>query len=156
MDKLLKEVFPTLKLNNDLNSITDDVFVTRIVSSKRRDSFNVHISSNHLIERRRIKELAKQIKKQVFNASPVDVNFIEKFNLSTQYNLSSLWKIYSESILEEFKDRDQILYSLLKKADVIVDDENTLLVTIEDTSIAHAEEENLARILDKIICERCV
>ena len=70
------------------------------------------------------------------------------------YTPQKLYDIYKDSILEEINAYSALLFGVFKKVDLEFTEDH-LLVTLEDTVIAHGYEEELHDILDKIFCERC-
>ena len=54
MSKLFFEVFPTLKVSEEMKMLLAEVEVTKVASNSARDFIRVHIFSRHLIKKRRI------------------------------------------------------------------------------------------------------
>ena len=54
MSKLFFEVFPTLKVKEEMKQLLAEVEVTKVASNSARDFIRVHIFSRHLIKKRRI------------------------------------------------------------------------------------------------------
>ena len=62
---------------------------------------------------------------------------------------------YKESVLMELKDSEHMLYTMFRQADMEFPDEQTVKLTLEDSVIAKSKEDELIRILDKVLNERC-
>jgi len=154
MIKAFEDVFPTLKLNQELAALMQQVEVERIASTSRRDLLKIYIKTTHLIEKQAIYELEKEIKKQLFPNNGPEIKVYEKFRLSDQYTPKKLLDVYFSSILLELKNYSPLLYSMLKKADISYEGAEVLL-TIEDTVPNRSKEEELLHICDKIMQERC-
>lgn len=157
------DVFPTLKLSDELKAYMEETVVDRVVTTKARELLKVYITSERLIEKRYIIKLEKELQKQLFSASEGGVHefvapkikIYENFILSSQYDLKKLWAVYRESILLELRDYSPILYSMLKNAEEEFVTDMELMLTVEDIPIHHQKEKELSDILDKVIVERC-
>ncbi|MCD7835395.1 MAG: PolC-type DNA polymerase III [Lachnospiraceae bacterium] len=155
MAKKFFEAFPTLKLNTGVSDIMEQTTVERVSVSRRRDFLRIYIHSPHLILKEDIIETEKAIKKQLFPNAFMLVKIYEKFELSNQYNPEKLMDIYRDSILTELKEYSHIEYNAFKTAELTYPDEHTIIISIEDTVINRSREEELVRILEKILVERC-
>ena len=83
------------------------------------------------------------------------VKLYEHFTLSSQYNGKAVMELYRDSILNELKAYSHVLYIIFKKAIITYPEENQIHLALEDTVFVHMQQEELARILDKIFVERC-
>ena len=61
MSKPFLEVFPGLKLDNQVRELLDKVEVEKITSTSRKDFLRIYIASGHLIQKEMIYKLEKQI-----------------------------------------------------------------------------------------------
>jgi DNA polymerase-3 subunit alpha (Gram-positive type) len=155
MAKAFFEVFPTLKLNAGVHDIMEQTTVERVSATKRKDFLRIYIYSTHLILKEDIIETEKAVKRQLFPDVNIIVKIYEKFELSNQYNPQKLMDIYRDSILLELKEYSHIEYNAFRTADIEYPDEHTVIVKIDDTIINRSREEELLRILEKILVERC-
>jgi DNA polymerase-3 subunit alpha (Gram-positive type) len=155
MAKAFFEVFPTLKLNTGVQDIMSQTVVERVSTNKNKDFIRIYIRSPYLIAKEDIIETEKNIKKQLFPNMNIFVKIYEKFELSGQYNPEKLMDIYRDSILLELKEYSHIEYNAFRTADIIYPDEKTVVLNIDDTIINRSREEELVRILEKILVERC-
>lgn len=153
--KFFSEVFPTLNLNSDIEDLFGDVKVTRVTRNRANNAVRIYINSSRLIEKRIIRNVENEIHSQVFDNMPVKINIMEKFSLSGQYTPDRLYKVYRESILSELKDYSIIEYNMLNKAEYDFHEEGIMTLTIPDSTINRAKENELIQILEKIFCERC-
>ena len=135
MSKSFKEVFLTLDLPEDLSGVMEDVFVTKVATNKQNTRLKIYLSSSHIIEKKQLNRIAKQITKQLFKDKEITVLFDERYKLSSQYTVPAITNMYMDSIIEECKDGNRILYELLKNADVETTDD-TLKVILPDSVIA--------------------
>ena len=155
MTKNFFEVFPTLKLNKDLQELFEEISVTRVVSSNRKDHLKIYISSPRLIEKDLIYNVEREIVRQLFPEANIKVSFMESFSLSAQYTAKSLLDAYRDSILLELKGYNHFDYQLFYHADMEFPEDKVLLLILEDTIVAKNRAEELTRVLDKILNERC-
>ncbi len=154
-NKAFFEVFPGLELNNELSELLKHVEVMRVVSNRDRTAVRVYIHSDRLIFRKNILLLEKSIQKQLMNSNSLSVKIIEKYALSEQYSLAKLLTIYKDSIISEIKDYNIMMGIFFKKSDYDIENDNVMKLHIEDNVISRDMADELIRILDKIICERC-
>ena len=153
MSKSFKEVFLTLNLPEDLSGVMEDVFVTKVATNKQNTRLKIYLSSSHIIEKKQLNRIAKQITKQLFKDKEMTVLFDERYKLSAQYTVPAITNMYMDSIIEECKDGNRILYELLKNADVETTDD-TLKVVLPDSVIARKNTPELVRVLKMIYEER--
>ncbi len=154
MSKKFFDVFPTLKLDTGLNDLYEQVTVDRISATNRKDFLRVYISSDRLIQKEDVFRAEGEIKKQFFPDAPIVVKFYENFHLSAQYTPERLTEVYRDSILTELRAYSPVEYSMFKNADLTFE-EDSLLVTVEDTMCSRSRAGELQRILEKIYHERC-
>ena len=154
MDKSFQEVFPSLQLDNDLMQIMQGSMIQKVSTNRDRSAIRIYLHCDSLVPKRRIWKMEDAIKKQCFAKENVTIHIIESFSLSALYTPEKLYDIYKDSILEEINAYSALLFGVFKKADFTFSEDH-LLVTLEDTVIAHGYEQELHDILDKIFCQRC-
>ena len=66
MTKTFKEVFPTLKLDKDMENLLENADVTRISVNHARDFYKIYVKAKRLIFKKNIWKLEESIKKQIF------------------------------------------------------------------------------------------
>lgn len=155
MEKNFFEAFPNLKLTGARKDLFEQVVVERITATRRKDILRIYIRSERLIEKEEVYGVEQEIKKQFFPKDNIIIKIYEKFILSSQYNPEKLMDTYKESVLMELKDSEHILYTMFRQADMEFPDEQTVKLTLEDSVIAKSKEDELIRILDKVLNERC-
>lgn len=149
------DVFPDLKVNENVKDLLDDVEVTKVSSTGKRDFLRVYIHSKRLIPKKNILFLEAEIKKQLFPEYQMKIKIFEKYELSRQYTPSSLMEVYRESILDELKEYSMLEYLLFYQAEWEFQDEKILVLKVPDSFVAKAKAAELKQILDKIFYERC-
>ena len=78
-DKIFFHVFPTLKVEDDIQILFEDVEVRKITTNSHRDFLRVHIFSRHLIQKKQILQMEQRIKEQLFAKTAVNVEIIEEY-----------------------------------------------------------------------------
>ena len=155
MEKNFFEAFPNLKLTGARKDLFEQVVVERITATRRKDILRIYIRSERLIEKEDVYGVEQEIKKQFFPKDNIIIKIYEKFILSGQYNPEKLMDTYNDSVLMELKDTEHMLYTMFRQADMEYPDEQTVKLILEDSVIAKSKEDELIRILDKVLNERC-
>ena len=155
MEKNFFEAFPNLKLTGACKDLFEQVVVERITATRRKDILRIYIRSERLIEKEDVYGVEQEIKKQFFPKDNIIIKIYEKFILSGQYNPEKLMDTYKDSVLMELKDTEHMLYTMFRQADMEYPDEQTVKLILEDSVIAKSKEDELIRILDKVLNERC-
>lgn len=155
MEKNFFEAFPNLKLTGARKDLFEQVVVEKITATRRKDILRIYIRSERLIEKEDVYGVEQEIKKQFFPKDNIIIKIYEKFILSGQYNPEKLMDTYKDSVLMELKDTEHMLYTMFRQADMEYPDEQTVKLILEDSVIAKSKEDELIRILDKVLNERC-
>ncbi len=155
MRKPFLEVFQTLKLDSHTKEELTDVQVEKISTTEKKDLVRIYLSSNRLIEKSDVVKAEKEIKKQLFKETNLTVKIYERFFLSAQYTPKNLLDMYKDSILLEFKNYDPIEYTVLKNADFEFPENDRVVLVLEESVIAEKKSQDIQRILEKILNERC-
>ncbi|WP_022763090.1 PolC-type DNA polymerase III [Butyrivibrio sp. AD3002] len=155
MRKPFLEVFQTLKLDQHTKEELSDVQVEKISTTEKKDLVRIYLSSNRLIEKADVVKAEKEIKNQLFKETNLKVKIYERFFLSAQYTPQNLLEMYKDSILLEFKNYDPIEYTILKSADFSFPESDRVELILEESVIAEKKSEDIQRILEKILNERC-
>ena len=150
MAKSFFEVFPQLKLDTDLHGMLDDATVSKVSTTRQRNSLRIYLGCGRLLPKEKIYFLESELKRQLFPHHTMNIKIIEHFQLSEQYTLKNLLDVYWSSILTEFHRYSLLEYNLLRQAKVDVVEENTLRISLEDSVLAHQKEEEIYHILEKI------
>ena len=156
MSKAFFDVFPHAKLENRLKALLEQVTVQKIVNVTSKGYLRVHIESSYLISKDDIYTIERSLTNMLAQSGDKrQVKLYEHFSLSGQYDGKAVMEMYRDSILMELKEYSHILYIIFKKADITYPGEGQIHLALEDTVFVHMQQEELARILDKIFVERC-
>ncbi len=154
MERKFAEAFPKTNIKPELFDVFLDVTVQRVVLNKAKQSLKIYIEYDRLIPKHYIISLEKDLGKKLCPGIDFSVKIMERYRLSQQYNLQTLLDSYQESIYLEFERYDNILFSLYKKCEPKVVEENTLLIHLPDSIVAKKKEAEMLDILHRIINER--
>ncbi len=155
MAKKFFEVFPTLKLDKNLQDLFEQVSVEKVSATRRKDFIRIYISCDRLIQKESILFVEETIKNKLFPNADMTIKIYEKYQLSSQYTPEKLMNTYRDSILLELREYDHIEYNTFKNAAVTYPDNKKVVLTVEDSVLARSKEEDLTRVLEKIFNERC-
>ncbi len=148
------EVFKELKLADDLMDMLADVEVTKITKTSANDIYRFHIFSERLILKEYILKIEDAINKQIFKDSNTQARIVERYNLSKQYDVKNLWEIYFESLLLEYKERDVIVYSMLKAASFTFTDDMHLKIELTESIISDAYADKVKGEIERMFLYR--
>ena len=154
-EKEFLDVFPQLKVENELEQLLKLVKVMKVAINHKKDCLRVYIMSSQWIQKKYIYHLENAIKEQFFANAPLQVKIIEKFVLSRQYTPENFLEVYRPSILLELKHYSMLEYNMFATAQISFPEPETMDMILVDSAIAREREHELIRILEKIFCERC-
>ncbi len=154
MEKKFFDVFPTLKLSDQLRGLFQDVFVEKVTTNADRTYLHIHMVSHHLIQKKNVLQVETAIKMQLFANNQTQIRLKETYRLSSQYTLQYLMQEYYESILWEIREQSMVEYNLFSNAEYYFEDE-VLYVKFEDSVIATEKSDSIVRLLREIFAERC-
>ena len=154
MTKLFFDVFPTLKADSELKMLFDRVEVTKITSTSAKNHIKVHIFSTHLIPKRMVYAMERQIEMQLFGQSGIPVTIVEDYQLSEQYTPENLLDAYRESILFELEKKSVLEWNMFQKAKCTFENENVMCLTMADTIVAEGKTADIVSYLEKVFEDR--
>ena len=155
MNKKFFDVFPTLKVNQEMQSLFADTEVTKVSTNSDRSYLHIHFLSQHLIKKSMVYSMETAIKEQLFGTSQIRVQIIEAYQLSEQYTPENLMREYRDSILLELKQRSIVEHNMFANAKYRFEDGNTLLLQFEDTIVAEGKAEAILALLREVYEVRC-
>lgn len=155
MEKLFFEVFPTLKVSQEMRTLFERVEVTKVVTNSDRDYLHVHILSRHLIAKTFIYTMETAIKEQLFSLNHLQIHIIERYTLSELYTPENILNEIRDSILLELKERSVVEYNMFAKTNITFENEQLMNLEFEDTIVARERAEAIVSLLKEIYIERC-
>ena len=153
-DKSFFYVFPTLKVEDDIQILFTDVEVQKITTNSRRDFLHVYIFSRHLIQKRQIRQMEQRIKDQLFSKVPVDVQIEEEYALSGQYTPEALLREYRDSIILELKERSILASNMFAQAKIHYEDGNVVCLELLDSIVSEGRKEEILAFLENLFARR--
>ena len=155
MSKLFFEVFPTLKVSEDMRILFGDVEVTKVATNPDRTYLHVHFLSTHLLEKRVIYAMERAIKEQLFGQTMLCVELVESYQLSSQYTPENLLREHRESILLELKKRSIVEHNMFANAKYTFENGNIVSLEFEESIVAEGKAESIVALLKEIFEVRC-
>ena len=154
MNKKFFEVFPTLKVKDDMRLLLQDVEVSKVTTNSNRDFVRIHIESAHLLQKKMIYRVESMVKEQLFGKNRLQIEVKEQYHLSAQNTPENLLNEYLDSILEELGTESVVERSMMQSATWSFDTENVLRLQLTDTIVAKGKKEHLVHYLERIFAER--
>ena len=148
------EVFPNLNLSDDLKSIFEIVDVTRIATNTEHTKIRIYIESSRLIEKSAIFKIREELKRGLRTGKKIEIQIVEKYNLSKQYTRENLFEIYRESIILELNEISPIIATFFKKAPVRFDESENLVIDLESSIVSEARMKTLKDTIENIFSKR--
>ena len=147
MNKPFFDVFPTLKVNNEMQNLFQEVEVSKVATNSNREFIRIHILSRHLLKKQDIFGMEDKIKEQLFTHVKIRIEIVEKYELSEQYTPENLLNEYLDSFLIELNERSVVERNMLQNAGYFFEDENILCLTLTDSIVAQGRKESLIQYL---------
>ena len=148
------EVFESLSLPTEQENLFQDTEISRVSMKKDRSHMTIFLESPHLIDKRVIHQAELAIRKQVFNDKDIDISIHERFHLSAQYNARTLFSLYEQSIREELRDVDIVLYLMLSDGTISWQDDDTMVLSIPEKKVYKEHTNELTHVLKRIFEDR--
>ena len=152
--KIFFDVFPTLKVEEDIQILFSDVEVKKITTNTRRDFLHVHILSRHLIQKRQIRLMEHRIKDQLFGTVPVDVTIEEEYRLSGQYTPEALLEEYRESIILELREQSVLASNMFAQARLHCEDGGVVCLELLDSIVSEGRKKEILSHLEHLFADR--
>ena len=155
MSKKFFEVFEGIKLDDRLSALMEETEVEKLSMDPQQTLLRVYISSPRLIARKDVYTVQEAIHKQRMSGCDMEVRVYERFHLPEHYNAKTVYNAYEDSIAFSIKEIGNLDYRIFHGADIEFEDDNTMLITMEDTLIARQKEKELREALESILNVRC-
>jgi DNA polymerase III subunit alpha, Gram-positive type len=155
VEKEFFDVFPNLKVNDQLQEWLEIVTVSRVACNPAKTRLWVYIHSERWIHKKYIMALENQIERQFFAGLEMQVTVIERFHLSKQYSPANFLDVYRSSMEIELKNYNMLEYNLFKRSQISFPSDEQMDLTLPDSVISREKSEILVEYLQKVFCERC-
>ena len=154
MSKPFFEVFPTLKVDDELRGLFEGVEVSKVTTNSDRDFIKVHLYSHYLIPKRCIYGVERKLKEQLFGRSYIQIEVKEQYDLSEQYTPENLMNEYFDSFLLELDQRSVVERSMLQNSSYEFQEESILCLTLRDSIVAQGKRESITSYLTDVFRDR--
>lgn len=154
MSKPFFEVFPTLKVDEEIGRMFDEVEVSKVTTNSDRDFIKVHLLSRHLIPKRCVYEVERRLKEQLFGRSYIQIEVKEQYELSKQYTPENLMNEYFDSFLLELDQKSVVERSMLQNSKYEFREGNILCLTLKDSIVAQGKKESITAYLTDVFRHR--
>ena len=151
MTKAFFEAFPGVSPDDELIcDLLKHTTVTRLTMDPEKTVLKVYLDCDRLISRKDMDKVQETVEEQITQPHGMKTKIIERFHLSGLYTARNLMKSYRSSILYELRRYQKCIYTMFKSADISFTDDDTCVVTVEDSLIYRSYADELKRILDKM------
>lgn len=146
--------FPTLKVDEEIQMLFENVDVLKITTNSKREVLRVHILSRHLIKKKQIWKMEQLIRKQLFAKTDIAIVLIENYCLSEQYNAKTLMEEYKESVYEELAKDSILAANMFEKALISYPKEDIVSIQVPDSIVSKGKQEEILDLLHEIYDKR--
>ena len=153
-EKVFFNVFPTLKVGNELQMLFSDVEVKKITTNSGRDFLHIHILCRHLIQKKQIWLMEQRIKEQLFGRAAVKIEIVEEFQLSELYTPQAILTEYRESLIEELRQTSVLAANMFARADLRFEEGNLIHLELLDTIVSEGRKEEIVTLVERVLRER--
>ena len=150
MEKDFFDVFPNLKVKEQLKEWLEMVTVTKVSCNPDKTRLWIYIKSDRWIHKKFIFALEEQIERQCFQGIDIQVKVIERFYLSRQYTPNNFLEVYHSSMELELKNYNMLEYNLFKRAEIYFPEEDKMELKLPDSVISREKSEILVEYLQKV------
>ena len=148
--KLFFDVFPTIEVDQSITGLLGQTRIVRLGSADNGQIVRIYMTSDHLFTYRQATMVRNAIESKLSSNGRVRVYLYFKYNLSAQYNIPKLYDVYQDSILEEMKENDRVLYDMLNNASVDCSGDHDMHITLENGILQKEKTAKLEAVLTKI------
>lgn len=148
------EVFPTLKVEDDIQMLFEDVEVVKITTNSKRDFLRIHMCSRHLIQKKHIWQMEQKIKEQLFGTTKITIKIEEQYSLSEQYTVKSLMTEYRDSIIQELTHQSVLAANMFEQAKMTFEDKDIMYLEMVDSIVSEGKKEYIVDLLHDIYDNR--
>ena len=143
------DVFPGIKLKDNYKDVFNEVEVEKATVNKERTNYNIYIVTHRLIGRKIFDEVEETINEQFFPNVVVNVNIIENYELSSQYNLGIIFAEYKDSLAHIYAQGGQLDKAFFDRIKFeVVDD--VIHASVADNLIAKDKAPKLESVIKSV------
>lgn len=146
------DVFPGFSCVDELREMFEQVVVSEATMVKSEKTLKVKITSRILIPKQDIYAIEDELSEYIFQGN-MRVKLLERYDLSNQYDITSVTDCYRESLLFELQTESSVLYRLMKNAEWYING-SILTLTLDDTFLAKNKSTDIKKYLEMVYRER--
>lgn len=147
------QVFPDLKVSDEMRSLFESAEIQKITLKKRQNMLRISFCCPHLISRIDTWRMEQQIREQLFSKRYIKIRFQESYELSEQYNLTYLMEQYMKSFLFELKGKGEVIFNVVRKGDYKVEG-NVITFFFENTFVNKSKAPEIKDFFETILKDR--
>ena len=154
--KTFAQIFPKYKPSGDVESITRDIDVYRVVTDRENSQISVYFKACYLMEKKDLRKIEDGLKSAMCPEGTVRFRLCESYNLSELYTPGVLFEKYRSSIEDEIHDINPIMEHIFHMAEYSFDAESgTITLSLKDNVMARRLKDELIEFLEYVFCDRC-
>lgn len=151
--RLFFDVFKNIDFPRNLNEHITDMYVDRVVHSKKTGGLKVYVVVKHLVHKRDLSRVEEVIQKQLTPDESVPVSIIERFELEEELTGNEVFRKYKDSLIWELK-RDDVFLGHLLDLSKVTEEEGTMVFTVYNNFFAATKGDELCDFLRDTIKNR--
>ena len=136
MEKEFFDVFPNLKVKDQLHEWLEMVAVSKVSCNPAKTRLWVYIHSERWIHKKYIMALEDQIERQCFSGLEIQVTVIERFSSFQTVFPGQFSGSLSSSMEVELKNFNMLEYNLFKRAQIAFPSDEQMNLTLPDSVIS--------------------
>ena len=151
--KLFLEVFPDLKLDEELAEAFASATCEKVTACNSRQLLRVDIENTFLIPYRCILRVEKEIKRQMFGGS-VDIRIEPHYRLSEQYTASVIFEMCKESFMLELEQMSSASGSIMKTVVIRFPSDDRMEISVPSNPVLKQKAEWLKSFFTEVFQKR--
>ena len=144
------DVFPSLDIKDKYRDVLNEVYVEKATVNKARTKYKIYIVAYRLIGRKAFDEIEEIIKKQYFPNVKAEVEIIDTFELSSQYNLENVFNLYKKSLAYIYGKNGIMDEWFFNTLDFKVSD-NEITVICNDSIFAESKSNEIDSLIKSVL-----
>ncbi len=151
------EVFPTLKLPEDLRELFSGASVKMVLKSRDGKDYHIYTVFHSIVDKRDIYKVERELRKQVFCHTDIIPKLHESFALKDGFSPEAVMEVYSDSVSVELMTDYPILNQIYKNSEIEYDGDKVTLKVPEEMIFGKEAErlaEDLSRYLSNVFNKR--
>ncbi len=149
MDGKFLDIFTDIKIEDRMSTLVENSTISKVVTNRAGDKVRVYMEFPVIVPKQRIWDLERVLQKQYFDREGKKLEIVESFLLSDIYTPASAFSAYYDSFLDEIREKSNVLFTVIKKADISFDGDHMKLI-LEDTGVARQRTDDILAVINAI------